>query len=248
MPPEKQEQFVGKVPDKYSKRGSTSTIGYVDGSTGSTTTTTASSTSSPVVTKPTLQKIYGQETQQKQLIETFERSCCDPNDNDDCNVRTKSELTVIAGASGTGKTALAKTLQHHSKYFVLGKCDQFQQGSEPFGPFIVALTQLAYEILGHEDIDSMQHLTSNLENTITESAEVNLLIDMVPALAKFFPIKANQDINTLLDESLRATVMLHPDLENPMLDIIYNFLRIVCSKDRSIVWSLTIFNGLTTVR
>ena len=83
------------------------------------------------------EKLFGIDEQYRQLTDAFQR-CLQVNKN-----KIRPEISILVGPSGSGKTVLARTLQEHAKYLVMGKCDQFQKGSEPFGPFISAISRLA---------------------------------------------------------------------------------------------------------
>ena len=82
--------------------------------------------------------LYGRDREVKQLQEAFERRI---------STRKKApELCLVAGKSGTGKSILVKKALHelvedHDGAYILGKFDQLKN-PEPYGPFVVALTQL----------------------------------------------------------------------------------------------------------
>lgn len=195
-------------------------------------------------------KLYGHDLPRRQLKEAFERCCysspsaATSTPSSTASVQARTEIIIITGASGTGKTALAKTLKDECKYFISGKCDQIQRGSEPFGPFVSALTQLANEVLSarHEQQDSTSSVASiqrTVEQAISELAEINLLIDMVPALEGFFPNKMKglhrNKSSSGGPSASSSTVMKHPDVENPTLTVVCKFLRSICSRERNIV-------------
>eukprot|EP00980_Cylindrotheca_fusiformis_P012775 scaffold3123_cov119-Cylindrotheca_fusiformis.AAC.4 len=72
------------------------------------------------------------------------------------------ELILIAGASGTGKTVLARNLQRSVQevlkgFFVMGKFDQLKR-SEPFAPLVAAMTEFVFLVLekGKDVIDQVK--------------------------------------------------------------------------------------------
>ena len=83
----------------------------------------------------------------------------------------------------------------------------------------------------------MDRIISQVQASIPEVAQANLLIDMVPALVKFFPNSRHRH-GSGTDDAFRSSAMQHPDVENPILDIVYNFLQSICSSERSIVMVL----------
>ena len=175
-------------------------------------------------------RLFGVDQQQQQLLDAFQR--CLSVDN------KHPELSIIAGPSGSGKTVLAQTLQDHCKFLVVGKCDQFQIGSEPFGAFIIALSRLADEIVQkNNDVKVLQWFKSRAQQSLSEDAEINLLLDTVPMLAGFFPnmvMSKNRQIDRR--KSMAATTAKRSNpFGNPTMKIISKFLRAVSSPEHPIV-------------
>src|SRR5690606_22328707 len=82
--------------------------------------------------------IYGREREIDSIIQSFHR------------VKYKSELVLLYGNSGIGKSALieevCKRLKSEKHYFITGKCNQHLQDI-PFGPVTLAFKGLIGRIL-----------------------------------------------------------------------------------------------------
>eukprot|EP00980_Cylindrotheca_fusiformis_P007490 scaffold1551_cov108-Cylindrotheca_fusiformis.AAC.3 len=97
--------------------------------------------------------LFDRRPQIKQLEESLKRRL-KPN--------SIPELILIAGASGTGKTVLARSLQRSVQedlkgFFVMGKFDQLKR-SEPFAPLVSAMTEFVSLVLekGKDVIDQVK--------------------------------------------------------------------------------------------
>ena len=93
------------------------------------------------------EKLYGRETEVTELLTAFERvsgvnyhSPVKPGDD-----KSKSELILVAGFSGIGKTAVVnevhKPIVKQRGYFIKGKFDQFNRNI-PFSAFVQAFRDL----------------------------------------------------------------------------------------------------------
>ncbi|CAB9517006.1 expressed unknown protein [Seminavis robusta] len=147
-------------------------------------------------------KLYDREPQLRELQDAYSR-CRQPS--------AKSELVLITGASGTGKSALARSLapkiEEEEGFFLSGKFDE--QIHKPHGPFLAAaeefLTQMAYR-------DSQ--VAKAIKESITEGvgSEVFILVKAIPGLGQFLNTKEEQpeplsDAETL-DESVASGIDL----------------------------------------
>lgn len=173
-----------------------------------------------------LPKLFGLDEEKQQLFNTFQRSL-------DVKQSRQSELTIISGSSGSGKTALAQTLQEHAKHFLLAKCDQIQQGSEPFGPFVATLSQFANDLFLQDDEEIIQQIRSTAQQAIPDPTEATLLTDMVPALSEFFPNVTTYSRRN--STSAATTIQRSNVVENPTAKAVCKFLKSLCSPDHSIV-------------
>ncbi len=118
------------------------------------------------------QKLYGRESQLKQLFDTFNRV----NQGD-------TEYLLVSGYSGIGKSSLVRELYHplvsKHRYFTTGKFDQLQR-STPYSAFIEAFQGLL-EYLLLEPEDKLQQLRQSLLDALGKNGQV--IIDVVPKVA-----------------------------------------------------------------
>lgn len=117
------------------------------------------------------EKLYGRKTEVAQLLEAFERV----SDG-------SSELMLVSGFSGIGKTALVnevhKPIARQRGYFIKGKFDQFNRNI-PLSAFVQALRDLMWQLLSEPDEQLAQWLAKILA-AVGENGQV--LIDVIPEL------------------------------------------------------------------
>ncbi len=115
------------------------------------------------------QKLYGREGEITQLLATFERVSND-----------KSEMILIAGYSGVGKSALVneihKPIVEKRGYFISGKFDQFKRNI-PYAALTEAFSELIRQLL----TESSQNI-ENWKHKILEAVGVNgqVITDVIP--------------------------------------------------------------------
>ena len=94
----------------------------------------------------------------------------------------KTELLLVAGYSGVGKTSLVNEIQkpitERRGYFTAGKYDQLTRGI-PYAAIIQALQRLIRQILAEPE-GQIRHWKANLTDAI--GSNLRLLVDMVPEL------------------------------------------------------------------
>ena len=117
------------------------------------------------------EKLYGRETEVQTLLEAFDR------------VSTgASELMLVAGFSGIGKTAVVnevhKPIVRQRGYFIKGKFDQFNRNI-PLSAFVQALRDLMGQLLSESDVQLAQWQTKILA-AVGENGQV--LIEVIPEL------------------------------------------------------------------
>ena len=117
------------------------------------------------------EQLYGRKTEVETLLAAFERVS-----------QGTSELMLVAGFSGIGKTAvvneLHKPLVRQRGYFIKGKFDQFNR-NVPFSAFVQALRGLVGRLLSESDAALQVWKTLILE-ALGENAQV--IVDLIPAL------------------------------------------------------------------
>ncbi len=122
-------------------------------------------------------KLYGREKEVTQLLTAFERVA-----NGDGGKATKSEMVMVAGFSGIGKTAVVnevhKPIVKERGYFIKGKYDQFNRNI-PFSAFVQALRSLMGQLLGETDAQ-LANWRGKILEAVGENGQV--IIDVIPEL------------------------------------------------------------------
>ncbi len=117
------------------------------------------------------EKLYGRENEVQQLLAAFERVAVG-----------SSELMLVAGFSGIGKTAVVKEVHKpivkKRGYFIKGKFDQFNR-SIPLSAFVQAFRNLVEQILTQSDSQIAQW-KNKIMGELGENAQV--IIEVIPAL------------------------------------------------------------------
>lgn len=129
------------------------------------------------------EKLYGRQSEVDRLLAVFDRVAGNREQiNQTSNLSYRSELILIAGFSGIGKTAVVnevyKPIVRQQGYFIEGKFDQFQRNI-PFFAFVQALQDLMSQILTQNDRQISQWKTKILE-ALGDNAQV--IIDVIPNL------------------------------------------------------------------
>ncbi|MBD2312965.1 AAA family ATPase [Desertifilum sp. FACHB-1129] len=117
------------------------------------------------------EKLYGREQEVETLLEAFGRVA-----------NGASELLLVAGFSGIGKTAVVnevhKPITRQNGYFIKGKYDQFNRNI-PFSAFVQAFRSLMGQILSASDIE-LARWKEEILATVGENGQV--LIEVIPEL------------------------------------------------------------------
>ncbi|BAY98341.1 serine/threonine protein kinase with two-component sensor domain [Tolypothrix tenuis PCC 7101] len=117
------------------------------------------------------EKLYGRETEVQTLLSAFDRVA---NNN--------SELMLVAGFSGTGKTAVVneihKPIVRQHGYFIKGKFDQFNR-NVPFSAFVQALRDLMGQLLTESD-SQLQQWKTQILSALGDNGQV--IIEVIPEL------------------------------------------------------------------
>ncbi|MDZ7962365.1 MAG: AAA family ATPase [Aulosira sp. DedQUE10] len=131
------------------------------------------------------EKLYGRQKDVEALLRVFDRVAGNREHiNPASNLSSQSELVLIAGFSGIGKTAVVnevhKPIVRQRGYFIEGKFDQFQRNI-PFFAFVQALQDLMAQILTQSDTQIADWKTKIL-TALGENAQV--IIDVIPELIR----------------------------------------------------------------
>ncbi|MEO1125994.1 MAG: EAL domain-containing protein [Cyanobacteria bacterium J06639_16] len=118
-------------------------------------------------------RLYGREKEVQLLLDAFERVAGN---------QASSELMLVAGFSGIGKTAVInkihKPITRQNGYFIKGKFDQFNRNI-PLLAFVQALQDLIGQLLSNSDAQLTQWRTQILD-AVGENSQV--LIELIPEL------------------------------------------------------------------
>jgi predicted ATPase/signal transduction histidine kinase/tRNA A-37 threonylcarbamoyl transferase component Bud32 len=119
------------------------------------------------------EKLYGRESEVKTLLSAFERVS-----------NGASELMLVAGFSGIGKTAVVnevhKPIVRQRGYFIKGKFDQFNRNI-PFSAFVRAFRDLMGQLLGESDA-KLATWKAKILQVLGENAQV--IIEVIPELER----------------------------------------------------------------
>ncbi|MGK7904405.1 MAG: AAA family ATPase, partial [Hormoscilla sp.] len=117
------------------------------------------------------EKLYGRQTEVLSLLAAFDRVASG-----------KSEMMLVAGFSGIGKTAVVnevhKPIVQQRGYFIKGKFDQFQRNI-PFSAFLQAFRDLMAQLLGETET-TLQQWQGQILSAVGEQGQV--IIDVIPEL------------------------------------------------------------------
>ncbi|MEM8640076.1 MAG: AAA family ATPase [Cyanobacteria bacterium P01_G01_bin.54] len=116
-------------------------------------------------------KLYGREAAVQTLLAAFERAA-----------QGRSELMLVAGYSGVGKTAVVnevhKPITRQKGYFIQGKFEQFNRNT-PFSAFVQAFRRLMGQLLSESDA-ALADWRAKILAAVGESGQV--LIEVIPEL------------------------------------------------------------------
>ncbi|MBD2465085.1 AAA family ATPase [Oscillatoria sp. FACHB-1407] len=117
--------------------------------------------------------LYGRESEVAQLLGSFDRA-----------KQGKTEMVVVSGYSGIGKSSLVYEVQRlivrQSGYFIAGKFDQFKRNI-PYTSFIQAFQTLMRQLLTEDD-EQVARWRSHLLQALGSNGQV--MIDVIPELER----------------------------------------------------------------
>ena len=143
------------------------------------------------------QKLYDRDSQTLQLLEAFHRTTTTTTTTSPLyhqQQQVPSEMVLIQGPSGAGKTSLACSLKHPLQqqkrgYFLFGKFDQFRHHVNPYAAIFDPFETFVRLVLQQEQgSDDEVHRVRRALQTL--GAELHLLMESMPYLAKILvPVK-----------------------------------------------------------
>ena len=118
------------------------------------------------------QRLYGREQQTAALLAAFERAAAGP-----------SELLLVAGYSGIGKSAVVHEVQQaivaRRGHFVSGKCDQYGR-DVPYAALLQAFRELVRQLL-HGREAQLRSWSARLHAAL--GANLGVIVELIPDLA-----------------------------------------------------------------
>jgi predicted ATPase/signal transduction histidine kinase len=147
------------------------------------------------------EKLYGRHKEVETLLAAFDRVA-----------QGKTEMMLVAGFSGIGKTALVQR-----GYFIKGKFDQFQRNI-PFSAFVQAFRDLMGQLLSENDAQIQQWKTQiisalgeNGQVIIDVIPELETIIGKQPSVAELSGTAAQNRFNLLFEKFIQVfTTKEHP--------------------------------------
>ncbi len=127
------------------------------------------------------EKLYGRAREVETLRRAFDRVAGKTQGREDSS-RGRSEMMLVAGFSGIGKTAVVnevhKPIVRQRGYFIKGKFDQFMRNI-PFSAFVQAFRDLMGQLLTERDAQ-LQHWKIKILLALGENGQV--ITDVIPEL------------------------------------------------------------------
>ena len=147
--------------------------------------------------------LYGREPEVNQLIDAFKRVS-----------KSTSEIVLIAGYSGIGKTSIVrevyKPIIEHRGYFIQGKYDQLRR-SMPYSAIVTAFQNLVKQVLAEQDgklevlKNQLLHSLGNIGQVVIDVIpEVELIIGEQPAVPLLNPVDAQTRFNLVFQNFVRV--------------------------------------------
>ncbi|MGI0490866.1 AAA family ATPase [Alkalinema pantanalense CENA528] len=166
------------------------------------------------------QKLYGRDGDIQQLLAAFDR-VASPVETRVAGQTGVSELVLVTGFSGIGKSALVqevyKPLTQRRGYLISGKFDQVQRNI-PYRGFMTALSSLIQELLSETEAE-LQAWRSRLQTALGQNGqvivdvipEVELIVGSQPPLVDLEPAEAQNRFNLVFQNFIQVFAQVeHP--------------------------------------
>ncbi|MEH2459098.1 trifunctional serine/threonine-protein kinase/ATP-binding protein/sensor histidine kinase [Nostoc sp.] len=156
------------------------------------------------------EKLYGRKDEVETLLKAFDRV-----------INNQTELMLVAGFSGIGKTALVnevhKPIARQRGYFIKGKFDQFNRNI-PFSAFVQAFRDLMGQLLSESDAQLstwknkiLQVLGEQGQVILEVIPELEQIIGQQPPATELLPSAAQNRFNLLFQKFIQVfTTKEHP--------------------------------------
>ncbi|HAI77331.1 MAG TPA: serine/threonine protein kinase, partial [Microscillaceae bacterium] len=158
------------------------------------------------------QKLYGREKELDLLLKSYDRTCLG-----------STELLLIEGYSGVGKTALVheihKPITEKRGYFIEGKFDQFQR-NVPYFAWIQAFKDFTNQLLT-EDAESLERWKTKILQAVGGNGSI--LIEVIPQMA-------------LIIGDQHEVLELGPSEASNRFNLVFqNFVNVISKKEHPLV-------------
>ncbi|MEH1862562.1 MAG: AAA family ATPase [Nostoc sp.] len=158
------------------------------------------------------EKLYGREHEVETLLKAFERVS-----------NNQTELMLVAGFSGIGKTALVneihKPIVRQRGYFIKGKFDQFNRNI-PFSAFVQAFRDLMGQLLSESDVQ-----LSTWKNKILQvlGDQGQVILEVIPELEQ------------IIGQQPPATELSQSAAQNRFNLLFQKFIQVFTTKEHPLV-------------
>ncbi|MBK1985991.1 AAA family ATPase [Sphaerospermopsis aphanizomenoides BCCUSP55] len=158
------------------------------------------------------EKLYGRESQIESLLSAFERTSLG-----------QTELMLISGYSGIGKSALVHELYQliteKRGYFISGKFDQLHRDI-PYQALVAAFQELVRQLLTETEI----HLQQWQENILAAlGANGQIIIDVIP------------EVELIIGKQSVVPELPPTEAQNRFNLVFQNFIQVFCQKEHPLV-------------
>ena len=157
-------------------------------------------------------QLYGRESELATILDAYKRACTG-----------HTELVMVSGYSGVGKSALVHELQKNiiatDGLFVMGKCDQYNRG-QPFLVLTEALQQLLQYLLSESD-EKLNQWRIKLQIALGNNASI--ITELLPDLA------------LIIGPSPTLTILPPAEAEMRLNMVFIDFVSVLYSKEQPLV-------------
>jgi predicted ATPase/signal transduction histidine kinase/tRNA A-37 threonylcarbamoyl transferase component Bud32 len=158
------------------------------------------------------EKLYGREPEVEILLKAFDRV-----------TNNQTELMLVAGFSGIGKTALVnevhKPIVRQRGYFIKGKFDQFNRNI-PFSAFVQAFRDLMGQLLSESDTQ-LSTWKSEILQVLGDQGQV--ILEVIPELEQ------------IIGQQLTATELSPSAAQNRFNLLFQKFIQVFTTKEHPLV-------------
>ena len=163
------------------------------------------------------EKLYGREQETAVLLAAFERIVREETE------ASKTEMMLIAGYSGIGKSALVreiyKPITRGRGYFISGKFDQFQRNI-PYYAVVKAFSGLVGQLLTESELQ-LHKWKEKLLYALEPNGQI--IIDVIP------------EIELIIGKQPPVEQLMGSEAKNRFNSVFKNFIRVFCQAEHPLV-------------